>query len=98
MGRAGTVSIAVAESGVKTIGDFGLRRRMVLAALMCNLDRPHQAGEAARGRPIHIIGQTVQHAGAERIAAAGGVDYPLGAYARDIDALAAAVNFSAEVG
>src|SRR6478672_3013061 len=85
----------VSEWLLKPVVDFGARWCMILSALRGDLDRAHQARETSRRRPVHPVRQTVQHASAERIAAAGRIDDLVRLHAGNVDALTAAENFGA---
>src|SRR5574343_2085303 len=83
-----------AESLAVTLGDCLAARRVVLAAAMGDLDRPHDRRQAAGRRPVQAIGDTVEQAGAIGIAAAGRVDDLVGLDAGDVVALAG-IDFGA---
>src|SRR3569623_2003935 len=46
------------------LGEFGLRKAVILRAVRFDLDRPHERGNAAGGRPVHAVRSAVQQAGA----------------------------------
>src|SRR6185369_14936279 len=62
---------SVAELLPELVGELIVREALVLRAGMLDLERAHQRGDAADGRPVHAAHDREDEAGAVRIAAAG---------------------------
>src|SRR5690606_30988487 len=66
--------VGVAEFLAEPLGELRGCHTVVLGAVAGDLDRPHQRRDAAGGRPVEALGEAVQHAAPEGVAAAGRVD------------------------
>src|SRR3546814_10109400 len=63
----------VAELLLELLGEFVVVEALVLGARVLDLQRAHQVADAADGEPVVVLLDAEDQAGAERVAAAGGI-------------------------
>src|SRR5215470_14609804 len=85
----------LAERGLVAFLETFERKRVVLRALVLDLDRAHEARDAARRLPVEVVEQAVQQASAVRVAATGWVLHGLGGNSRDFMGLLLRVDHGA---
>src|SRR5690606_630108 len=82
----------VAELLAELVGEFGVAETLVLRARVLDLQRAHQRGDAADGRPVHVAHEAEDESRTVGVAATGRIDDAALLRGRDRVRLAADVD------